>query len=567
LISRPVRAAAIALVLIASAVGFEPAVAVAVDGDTTPPIPGAKPVEFYDYDRVTELIDLRVSFMDAESEITLLVSCDGGPAAPYAYGTHIFVPAFDPSRGGCTTYGEHTLQVVATSDGGHTFGYIAMVQTGPTYQLQFPIAAQTGRPFTIRPLYSRDWVPAADTVCRWEVRWGSTPALRDNNYDVTFGGMLLEGKAADGYCGEWSFTLPWVPEPRFEFTLDVPGAGNVRSSIWPDRDLVMASVLGTDRRIRESTLPMVQVLPNTYTPVVGQPVTYTRYLIGGATATSSDGPRWTAFLGDSENPPHWERLTTSATFTIAPPGPGNLFVGWDRAFSPMLMGAYYDPPVRYRDTTRPNTTPPVQRLSGGSPAGASTAITWSGSDRGWGIDHYSLQRSIDGGAWKGIRLAGARTTSVAQVLPFGHTYRYRVRAVDKAGNLGYWDYGPTFRPAAYQETSAAIVYRRTWARMVDANALGAAVRESTMAGASATFTFRGRDIAWIASKGPDHGKATVYVDGVFVGTVDLTASAATSLRLAWRRHWSLAGTHTVRIVTLATAGRPKVDVDAFLVLR
>jgi hypothetical protein len=568
LIRRRVRAAAIALVLIIASV-FAPAAAVAVDGDTTPPTPGgAKPVEFYDYSHVTQLIDVKVSFADTESAITLLVSCEGGPVAAYPYAEHIFVPALDADAGGCPAYGAHLLEIRASSDGGETAAYQTEVRTSPSFRLQYPVAAETGKPFTVHPTFSGGWTPPADAVCLWEVRWGSVPALRDNNFDETFGGMMSQGTASQGFCGDWTFTLPWVPVPRFEFNLDVPGANNVRTSMWPDRDLVYAAVVGTDRRIRASSLPMVQVLPDRYSPIAGQPVTYTRYLIGGATATSADGPRWTAFLGDSENPPHWERLTTSATFTITPPAPGNLFVGWDRAFSPMLMGAYYDPPVRYRDTTRPNTTLPVQRLNGAaSPTGAPTTIAWTGSDRGWGIDHYTLQRSVDAGAWRGVALAGPRLTSAAQLLPFGHTYRYRVRAVDKAGNVGYWDYGPTFRPGTYQETSASIVYRGTWTRLLDADALGGAVRQAVARGASATFTFRARDLAWVASTGPDHGKANVYVDGLFVGTIDLSAVTPSDRRLVFRRHWSFVGSHIIRIVTLGTAGRPKVDVDAFLVLR
>ena len=43
-----------------------------------------------------------------------------------------------------------------------------------------------------------------------------------------------------------------------------------------------------------------------------------------------------------------------------------------------------DPPVRYRDSTDPNTTAPVQRLTGGTTgAMVPVRINWTGTDKGW----------------------------------------------------------------------------------------------------------------------------------------------------------------------------------------
>ena len=72
------------------------------------------------------------------------------------------------------------------------------------------------------------------------------------------------------------------------------------------------------------------------------------------------------------------------------------------------------------------------------------SLTWTGSDKGWGIARYQLQRSVDGGAWHGVVSTKARTCT--QLVATGHTYRYRVRAVDKYGNVGAWATAATFRP-------------------------------------------------------------------------------------------------------------------------
>ena len=444
---------------------------------------------------------------------------------------------------------------------------VASAVEEPTFALTYPLPARTGEPFTVQVQYSDGFIPAPETICRWEVRWGSVKALRENDFDETFGGMLFEGPASKGFCTEWTFTLPWVPEPRFEFSVDGSGASDVKSGIWPDRNLVTAEVVGTNRRIASSTLPIAQVLPDTYTPIVGRPVTYTRYLIGGATVTAADHPRWSARLGDGERPVIWEKWTTKSTFTITPPKSGPLFVGWDSesATTGFLLAGYYDPPVRYPDTTRPNTTPPVARLGGARLAAqVPITLTWSGTDRGWGIKRYRLQESVNGGPWTTITLPTLRTTSILRYVTPGTSVRYRVRAIDKAGNKGAWDYGPVLRPKVRSEASTAITYRGSWTTSADPTAHGGWLRESSTAGARAVFSFTGRGVSWVAERGPGHGKAKVYVDGALVKTVDLAAATDLPRGHVFRKHWSSVGHHTVRIVV---SGTGTVDVDAFAILR
>ena len=47
------------------------------------------------------------------------------------------------------------------------------------------------------------------------------------------------------------------------------------------------------------------------------------------------------------------------------------------------------------------------------------------------------------------------------------------------------------------------------------SASGGSLRYGRFAGASATYTFTGSSVAWVASRGPDRGSARVYVDGVY----------------------------------------------------
>jgi hypothetical protein len=81
------------------------------------------------------------------------------------------------------------------------------------------------------------------------------------------------------------------------------------------------------------------------------------------------------------------------------------------------------------------------------------------------------------------------------------------------------------------------------------------------------YLFYGSGVAWVAARGPSRGAAYVYVDGVYVATVNLWASSNRSRTIMFARNWATAGTHTLRIVVAGTRYHARVDVDAFVRLR
>jgi hypothetical protein len=58
----------------------------------------------------------------------------------------------------------------------------------------------------------------------------------------------------------------------------------------------------------------------------------------------------------------------------------------------------------------------------------------------------------------------------------------------------------------------------------------------------------------------------VYIDGVYQATVNLNSSTTTYRYVAFTKSWSSLGTHTIKIVSVATP-YARVDIDAFAVLR
>jgi hypothetical protein len=57
------------------------------------------------------------------------------------------------------------------------------------------------------------------------------------------------------------------------------------------------------------------------------------------------------------------------------------------------------------------------------------------------------------------------------------------------------------------------------------------------------------------------------VDGVLVKTVSTYRSSFQGRRVIWSMAFPSSGTHTVRIEVVGTAGHPRVDLDAFVVMR
>jgi hypothetical protein len=221
-----------------------------------------------------------------------------------------------------------------------------------------------------------------------------------------------------------------------------------------------------------------------------------------------------------------------------------------------------------KDTTAPTITSMGQSLRTGT-AFSSTSIpiriAWAGSDgTGVGIKSYQLQRSVDGGTYTTITLATVLTTSYSSTVTPGHTYRFRVRATDKNGNVGLYRYSVTFKGAIYQDT-ATLGYVGTWAKSSSTSYSGGTTHYTGIAGRSVSLTTSMRDIAFVGPVSSTRGGATIYVDNVLIGsTINEKSSSTLYRRVLWAMHFSSLGTHTIRIVV---SGTGRLDIDAFLVLR
>jgi hypothetical protein len=171
----------------------------------------------------------------------------------------------------------------------------------------------------------------------------------------------------------------------------------------------------------------------------------------------------------------------------------------------------------------------------------------------------------DGAAWASVATTSASTRLRHARLPYLTDVQHRVRARDLVANVSDFTEGPTIRLKRYSEGTGAATWSSGWTFASTSNALGGRLRYATKAGASVTFRFSGRAVAWIARTSSSLGSARVYIDGTSVGVYGLGGSTVWR-RVVFARDLS-PGTHTMRIVVLGTSGRPRIEVDGFLVMQ
>ena len=99
------------------------------------------------------------------------------------------------------------------------------------------------------------------------------------------------------------------------------------------------------------------------------------------------------------------------------------------------------------DTTAPRASRPQPSIRAGdtvTDGRLRVRLKWAGSDVTCGVARFVVSISRNGHAWT---RSGDSTVAAHAVrhLAKGPTYRFRVRAIDKAGNVSHWAAGPTFR--------------------------------------------------------------------------------------------------------------------------
>lgn len=200
----------------------------------------------------------------------------------------------------------------------------------------------------------------------------------------------------------------------------------------------------------------------------------------------------------------------------------------------------------------------------GTLTGRSITVSWDATHES-GIKRYALERKIDKGSWLPITLGSKLTTEVTLGIEDGHSYKFRVQA---KSNVGYWspyEKGPKLH-AAVVESQGSDLSGGKWQQYADPTASGGYTRYADAAGARSTLTFGGTAVGLVAPRGPARGEARILINGKEVAVIDLHAATESPRRLVFTRTWRKWAERTIEVVVVGTEGRPRVDVDAYLVL-
>ena len=159
--------------------------------------------------------------------------------------------------------------------------------------------------------------------------------------------------------------------------------------------------------------------------------------------------------------------------------------------------------------------------------------------------------------WTGVKNDASTATNIG------------IDAVDLTGSLTQATATLTPGTAAvrYEQADSHIGYAGTWSTFSTSGPSGGSYLRTCTSNSSATITFTGTYLAWVATKGTTLSKAKVSVDGGTAVSVDLAASPVAYQQKVWNTGTLSDGSHTVTISWDPTDAAGKfISVDAVEVI-
>jgi len=204
-------------------------------------------------------------------------------------------------------------------------------------------------------------------------------------------------------------------------------------------------------------------------------------------------------------------------------------------------------------------------------AGTCLEVKFSGKQIGWvgpkQPNYGKAEVYLDGVYKTTVDCYAATGTTVALlwtsvVLPdTTHTLRIRLTGTQNpasSGNVVVVDrflvnsFGTGAIAARFDEQGPQAAFTGTWIKSVNPTYVAKTYSYSRWSGPAYTATFFGSKVAWIGPMTTTYGKANVYIDGAYKGTVDCYSST-----MGWRyRIWESAsltrGSHYIQIKPTGT---------------
>ena len=360
-----------------------------------------------------------------------------------------------------------------------------------------------------------------------------------------------EVREALRYLGNFNWKTSTDPDSVHEPLLDVSRIGALGT-------FTLAPGSATSRTVEGNTTVSVPV------SIVRSPTFFERV----ALSVTALPPGWTAVPVPS-SVIGWTANTAAVSVAVpkgTPPGPYTIDVqGRNQgrtASTRLTVNVVVD---------LPTARPPIMSLIRGELGWRSirVRVVWPlATDPTSPIAGYQVERTSDGTTWTSTVTVGATQHDTFWALGFDTNYRFRVRAVDTAGNWSPWAVevaSPRIHPT--DDRSSRVVRRGTWSKTSTGTAWGGTLSGSGTAGASLRMAFTGHSVAVVAPRGPGGGQAKVYVDGVYLTTLSMESSVSRARQIVFARDFPTGGTHTIMLVAVERGWHPIFRLDAFVVSR
>jgi Tol biopolymer transport system component len=194
---------------------------------------------------------------------------------------------------------------------------------------------------------------------------------------------------------------------------------------------------------------------------------------------------------------------------------------------------------------------------------ASFTVAWTSSSPHVNVSVGERHKLSTG--WSGVTYTTLYADTTATSLPFtgiqGHSYSFQVEALDSFGNLSAP--GTAWADVPMDDSTSGMAYSAGWTKVASSSRWLSTYHWTTAASKTLSLKRETNRFQVIGDKCSTCGRFRVYVDGVLKATVDSYASATANRKVLWTSAvFSGLKYHTIKIVTLATAGRPRVDIDA-----
>ncbi|HZC33820.1 MAG TPA: glycoside hydrolase family 25 protein [Candidatus Bathyarchaeia archaeon] len=390
----------------------------------------------------------------------------------------------------------------------------------------------------------------------WTVYMGNTTALADAGYKtlwIAHWGVTTPTIPANNWGGHgwtfWQYTSSGsVPGISGRVDLDRYNGTDLAVQAYSIFKLVPTVTAGLVKQ-GQSTASTVRILRTNFPAGIALGVSG---LPAGTTAAFTSNPSVDATASLTLTTPADPNATPVGTYPITITGVANGMTGTAAMNFVVVDGIA--PAV---------TGPSTSLLSGTLGTTVPVRMRWTATDAS-GVSGQSLQRSVNATAWRGLGLPSVATRTIVELLPINAAVLQRVRASDPRANFSRWSYGPLIRNAVFQQGARAVTYTGIWRSLSTYTASGGNLRYSIGRGATASFRFFGSSVGWVSARGPGRGLAYVYVDGVYITTINLYSSVTHSRAIVFARNWGGNATHTLTVVNAGTRGHSRVDVDAFI---